>query len=598
MKVGFLIIARLKSTRLKRKVLLEVAGKPILEHLVDRLKYAKTVSQIVVCTSTNPQDDDIVHWARQSRVDVFRGHEDDVLERLYDASRVYGLDYILHITADCPFADPFYCDRMVEAYRNTGADLITAFDLPHGAYIYGIKPAALKKVMEIKDDTHTEVWGRYFTDTGLFHVHRLPVEKRHRRPEIRGTIDYPEDYEYLKQVFAGLYVPGRLFSLDTWIDYHDMHPDVAALNQECKSRFLKRFKSQSDIRLKPRCDIRTAIILGAGSIGQRHIRNLRQVGITDITALRTRKGHFKSLPSELGLREVCDWSDVATLKPDIAVIANPTVFHAETVRYLLPYTRGFLIEKPLSHTVEGLQALLSDIHQSRTTCFVGYNLQFHAAVRTIHQALTEGEFGNPLSYQGTIGHWLPDWHPYEDYKRSYAARQDLGGGVLRTLIHEINLAVGWLGLPQEVTAFCSPCPELNIDDVDVISDVMIRHDSGAISQLHFDYVQRLYHREGIISCEYGWIRYDLAHKRVWGMKKGDSVETELWNDPAYDINQCYLEMLNTFVQYVREGRTRHFCDALAGAVDVALVCSALESATNRQWQSLIDTIGNLYRTRE
>ncbi|HEY6218389.1 MAG TPA: NTP transferase domain-containing protein, partial [Pyrinomonadaceae bacterium] len=145
MKTGFLITARLKSTRLPLKLLQPVENRPIFSHMLDRLKLAKRVDQIIVCTSTNPQDDPLIELAEAEGVASFRGDEDDVVKRLSDAATAFGLDYILSITADCPFSDPGYADRIVEAYLQTNADLIRALTLPHGAFSYGVKPEAFRK---------------------------------------------------------------------------------------------------------------------------------------------------------------------------------------------------------------------------------------------------------------------------------------------------------------------------------------------------------------------------------------------------------------------------------------------------------------------
>jgi spore coat polysaccharide biosynthesis protein SpsF (cytidylyltransferase family) len=185
-------------------------------------------------------------------VRCFRGHEEDVVRRLHDATARHEFDYVISATADCPFVDPDYADEIVAAYERTGADLTRALDLPLGAFSYGLKPAALARVVEIKDDEHTEVWGRYFTETGLFQVHDLPIENpAHRAPHLRMTLDYPEDFEFFKAVFAALYQPGRVFSLDEILAFLAAHPEVVAINSTCMARYQQRIQNQGQIRLKP-----------------------------------------------------------------------------------------------------------------------------------------------------------------------------------------------------------------------------------------------------------------------------------------------------------------------------------------------------------
>ena len=116
MKTGYLVTARLKSTRLPRKLLLEIKGKSVITHMLDRLKLANNVDEIIICTSTEDQDKTLGELAKENNVQCFFGNSDDVLIRLLEAADEFGLDYILNITADCPFVDPFYADKIVEKY--------------------------------------------------------------------------------------------------------------------------------------------------------------------------------------------------------------------------------------------------------------------------------------------------------------------------------------------------------------------------------------------------------------------------------------------------------------------------------------------------
>jgi spore coat polysaccharide biosynthesis protein SpsF len=577
MKTAMLITARLKSKRLPRKVVAPVEGRPILAHMLDRLKLAKQIDQLIICTSTNSQDDPLVELASTEGVKHFRGDEEDVLKRLFDAAVAFDVDYILNITADCPFADPEYADKIVEAYKATGADWIRAMDLPHGAYTYGIKPAALQKVLEIKDASNTEVWGRYFTDTGLFCVYDLPIENPlHRQPELRMTLDYPEDLEFFKAIFARLYQPGEVFSLDAILHLLKEHPEIVEINRHCEALYEKRATKQSSISLKERFPIQRAAILGCGSIGQRHIRNLRSLGMTDIFALRSREGHFQDLDPDMGIQEVQDWKALIGSSPDIAIISNPTSLHLETATHLIPHVRGIFIEKPLASSLDGVQDLLENIQDHQVVSFVGFNLQFHTAVQQIQSLLDDGDLGKPLVFQCQVGQWLPDWHPYEDYLQAYYARKDLAGGAALTLIHEIHLALELLG-PARAVVCLNPTSDLLPLEVDVVADMLVQHISGSTSQIHLDFIQRPTHRSGVISCERGWIRYDLTQPKVMVQTEGEVKPRILWEDRDYDANQPYLDEIRTFLRYTSEGRVRHEFDAWRATRSLAVVDAALMS---------------------
>jgi len=575
MKVGYLITARLKSTRLPKKLLREIKGKPIISHMLDRLKLAKRIDEIVICTSTEVEDRPLLDLAAANGVSSYCGDPEDVIARLSGAADEFNLDYILNITADCPFVDPFYADRIVQAFEVTKADLIRAFELPHGAYSYGIRPEALLKVIEIKGDTHTEVWGRYFTDTDLFDVYDLPIENPfHRRPGLRMTLDYPEDLAFFEAVYDHLYKPGEIFTLDDILQLLGEYPEIIELNCDCGGHFKKRFNSQSHIRLKQRYDVDKAAVIGCGSIGQRHIRNLRSLGVMDIVALRSKQGHFQNLLPDLEVREVDDWNGLFAENPDLAIVSNPTSMHLETIERLLPQVKGIFIEKPLSDSLKGVKGLLEKMERHRVTSFVGYNLQFHPAIKAMRHALDSELIGQPLVFQCQAGHWLPDWHPYEDFRKAYYARKDLGGGVTLTLIHEIQLAVTLMGDVQEVYSVY-PKNESLLVEVDTVADLMTRHDSGAVSHIHLDYIQRPFHRSGIISGEKGWIRYDLANPRIMAQFAGDNEPTCLWSGAEYDVNQQYLDEMDTFLNYVREGRIRHPFDVWHAVQGLAVADAAL-----------------------
>jgi spore coat polysaccharide biosynthesis protein SpsF len=570
LKVGYLVTARLKSTRLPRKLLLKIKEKSVISHMLDRLKLANNVDEIIICTSTEDQDRPLGDLAKENNVKCFFGNPDDVLTRLLGAADEFDLDYILNITADCPFVDPIYADKVVEKYLENDADLIRQFDLPHGVFSYGIKVEALRKVVKLKDSSDTEVWGRYFTDTGLFNVVDLDVkDKHHNRPGLRMTLDYPEDLEFFKAVFDALYVENKVFSLTSILDLLDAHPEIIELNKYCGLKFNKRFISQSEPMLKKLNKVKTALIIGSGSIGQRHIRNLRKLGISDIITLRSKKGHFKKLPRDLQVIEIDNWHDAIRKKPDIAVISNPTSLHLEAASKISQHVKGVFIEKPLSHSMDGCQDLIDTLLEKKVVSFVGYNLMFHPIIKKIIKFYDENDVGEIINIQCMVGQWLPDWHPYEDYKKSYFARKDLGGGVALTLIHEIHLAIKLAGLPIRVSGEITGYKKLDLD-VDVCSDLMLKHKTGSVSQIHLDYLQQPSHRSGLVTFEKAWLGYDFNKFELTAQRINEEPQV-LWNNSDYDSNQMYVDQLKEFIRFVEEGRVKHQYDAISSVESLKVV---------------------------
>ena len=581
LRVGYLIIGRLKSTRLPKKLLLEVKGKPIISHMIERIKLAKKIDHIILCTSTNYQDKPLKKIAEVNNIDHYFGDPDDVLLRMLNTAEEFDLDYILTITADCPFADPFYADAIVGKYLETDADLIRQFDLPHGAFSYGIKVEALKKVVALKDSSDTEVWGRYFTDTGMFKVVDFNVvDKHHYRPGLRMTLDYPEDFQFFETIFNYLYKDGEVFSLTEILNLLDEKPEIVAINESCGQKFKRRLTSQSEPKLKRSIKVKSALIIGAGSIGQLHIRNLIQIGINTIFALRSNKGYYQKLPVELNVIEITNWEQLECHKIDIAIISNPSSLHLETALKVLKYVsvRGMFIEKPLSHSTKGCKELVEQLKEEGVISFVGYNMMFHPIVKNSIQFRGENDVGEIINIQCQVGQWLPDWHPYEDYKKAYYARKDLGGGVALTMVHEVHLVLELSGLPLHVYGEISNYKQLDLD-VDVCSDLMIKHRTGAVSQIHLDYLQQPAHRNGTISFEKGWLSYDFNKNELTGQKEKEE-QSIIWSDLNYDYNQMYIDQMHEFVRYVEERRMIHKFDARSSIESLKVIEAHFESAIN------------------
>jgi spore coat polysaccharide biosynthesis protein SpsF len=576
MKVGYLITGRLKSTRLSKKLLIKIKDKPILTHMIERLKLANNVDEIIICTSNNKQDRPLGALAKENNINCFFGDPDDVLVRLLNAADKFKLDYILNITADCPFADPEYADRIVEEFLKTDADLIRQFDLPHGVFSYGIKVDALRKVVSLKDSCDTEVWGRYFTDTGLFKIIDLNVQnKKHIRPGLRMTLDYPEDLEFFESIFNALYKKGKIFSLSEILDFLDKNPEVININKNCGLKFNKRFNSQSEPKLKKNIKVESAIIIGLGSIGQRHTSNLKTMGIKNITSLRSKKGHYKKLPKELGVCEIYSWSEALKQKYDIAIISNPTSLHIEAALKIANNVKGVFIEKPISNNLSNCDKLIKLFKRNHTISFVGHNLMFHPIVKEIINFYSENDTGEIINIQCQVGQWLPDWHPYEDYTKAYFARRDLGGGVTLSLIHEIHLVLKLAGLPMHVFGEFSQYNKLKLD-VDVCSDLMIKHKSGAVSQVHLDFIQKPSHRSGIITFEKAWLSYDFNNMEIIAQKKNEDPY-QLFKNSSYDSNNMYIEQLQKFVSLVEEGRIKHEDDAISSLESLKVVKALFDS---------------------
>ncbi len=201
MTTGILITARLKSSRLREKVLKPLAGRPMLAYLIDRLRLSRHGDNIVVCTSTVAQDDPLEEFAKLEGLGIFRGHPDDVLARNLDAAKAFGYDHILSCTADNPFIDPVWLDKLGDAMVEGGFDFGTVTGLPFGCHGYSFTRNAAEKACALKDETDTEVWGGYFTQTGVFRCLSLAVDDpAYVAPHYRLTVDEQADFDLAEAI--------------------------------------------------------------------------------------------------------------------------------------------------------------------------------------------------------------------------------------------------------------------------------------------------------------------------------------------------------------------------------------------------------------
>ena len=250
MRTGFLITARMKSTRLPLKLTMKILDREVIRWMIDRLKLNDRLDEIIICTSTNPQDDILEKIALDENIKVFRGSEEDVIQRLYNASIENKLDYALNITADCPLVSNEYIKKIINKYIDTDADFIRALDLPHGLFSYGIKIKAMKSVCEIKKSFNTEVWGSYFTETGLFKVKDINVPDSIIRKNYRITLDYPEDLMFFKKIFEIFGKDLIKIESEELVEFLDSHQEIVEINSSCKEKYQKRWNSQNKIELK------------------------------------------------------------------------------------------------------------------------------------------------------------------------------------------------------------------------------------------------------------------------------------------------------------------------------------------------------------
>ena len=195
------------------------------------------------------------------------------------------------------------------------------------------------------------------------------------------------------------------------------------------------------------------LIAGLGSIGRRHFRNLIALGEKDIVLLRSHHAtlsddELTGYPVETNLDEA-----LKKHKPDAVIVSNPTALHLDVAIPSAKAGCSILMEKPISHSLDRIDQLESALRQGGGQLLVGFQFRFHPTLQKATQLLKENVIGKPLSFHVQWGEYLPNWHPWEDFKNSYAARPDLGGGVILTLTHPLDYLRMLFGEVDSLWAF-------------------------------------------------------------------------------------------------------------------------------------------------
>ncbi len=307
-------------------------------------------------------------------------------------------------------------------------------------------------------------------------------------------------------------------------------------------------------------------VLGLGSIGIRHARNLLAAGAKV-------KG-FDPNPERLVLLkelggETANSREEALAGAGAAVIASPNANHLGDLEAALERDLSVLAEKPLAHTTDGVDDLLERFRDRGLTVFAGFQLRFHPAVKAARQAFDEGRLGTILWARFQMSDYLPDWRPHQDYRLNYTANAATGG-VLFDMIHEFDLANHLLGPAETVTAAAGNSGHMEIESED-IADVVLAHEGGWRSVLHLDYVSRPRQRVAQIAGTDGLMDLDFDKRRMAIIDAGGETVTDQVFPGSYDDD--YLEEAAAFLKCIK-GEGVPLCDGTAALAILQQVIEA------------------------
>jgi len=228
------------------------------------------------------------------------------------------------------------------------------------------------------------------------------------------------------------------------------------------------------------------IICGAGSIGIRHAKNLISLGYKNIIFFTKRK---KLVIGNLKFKTFSNLNEALYLyKPRIAFVTNETSKHIKSAIECSKIGAHLFIEKPLTHNKKRVQELLKSIKQKKIVNMVGYMMRFHPGIKIIKDMITSRKLGEVYHFNSEWGEYLPNWHPKENFRKSYAAVKNKGGGALLTLSHDIDLIQYFFGKIKNINKYKSKLG-LKIN-AETSADIMIKFDKNISGFIHVDYLQK------------------------------------------------------------------------------------------------------------
>ena len=304
------------------------------------------------------------------------------------------------------------------------------------------------------------------------------------------------------------------------------------------------------------------LICGAGSIGERHIKNLQYLGFKDFVLLRTKKKTLRTVKDNFLVET--DLYKALEHKPDIAIICNPSHLHLKTAISCIKNDCHLFIEKPITHNRKGWTKFLELMKKKKKQVFVGYMMRFHPCILKMNSWVNEGRIGKVIHYRSKWGEYLPNWHPWENYKQSYAGKKEMGGGPALTLSHDIDLALLFCGKPKNVYGLINKESKLKISS-DHIIDILIKFNNKSTANIHLNYLNNPPERKIEIIGTKGQIQFDYYKNEALLYVNGKKSKKMKLID--FDRNQLFLDEMKYFLKLVKDKKS--ITSNIANAFQVA-----------------------------
>jgi len=292
------------------------------------------------------------------------------------------------------------------------------------------------------------------------------------------------------------------------------------------------------------------LIIGGGSIGSRHLKNLQTLGVDGaclgVVDPNPNRGLSSAGKTEDGPLFFTDIKKALKEKWQAAFICSPSSTHVKIALELAKYKIPMFIEKPLSHNLQNLGQLQKAVKNIKPI-MVGYNIDFHPQFKKVQSIVKRKVLGKIFGVKAEFGYYLPDWRDKTDYSKTYSAKRELGGGILLDDIHEINSVYSLFGPIKKVFGITARISNLKINTEDYV-EAIVWFENGIIGQMHMDYLQRNYSRSLKIIGEKGTLIWDLNDSKIDMFTAFSKHWKTVDKIAKFDWNETYLEEAKEFLK--------------------------------------------------
>jgi len=289
------------------------------------------------------------------------------------------------------------------------------------------------------------------------------------------------------------------------------------------------------------------VVIGGGSIGKRHINNLLSLGYQYVACFHHR------LESKISIKNVEDlysWDEVEKWTPDAILICSPTNKHLEVFDRIKNINFHIFMEKPLTSN----SSLFKDLILNNKVFMIGFMLRYHTQIQQIKKIIKNKNYGRIIKADFEFGSYLPNWHPNKNYKKSYVSNHNMGGGVINTIAHEIDLICWFFGFPNTVFTQYSGSDILKIN-VEESCDSIFGYKNFNVT-LHLDLLQKSYNRSINIYFEDASIKWNWK-TNIISINPFDKKEKKIKPKSEFDVNNLYYDEIADFISKCENNKVRN-----------------------------------------